>query len=109
MSDLSRLGEIRIEEAIASGELRPPAAGTALDMESYFRTPAEWRSAYAMLKGNGFVTPEVELLKEAAALEERLADCTDASERIELRRRIQDVRTRFRIAVERQGLPGYGS
>lgn len=46
MSPLSKLGEARIDEAIASGELQPPPAGTELDLEAYFSTPEEWRAAF---------------------------------------------------------------
>ena len=101
MSALSKLGEARIDEAIASGELVPPSAGTTLDLESYFQAPADWRSGFAMLKGHGFVPPEIELLKQAEALEGDLADCGDAAERIRLRREIDELRVRFRMAVER--------
>jgi len=53
MSALSKLGEARIDEAIASGELTPPPAGTVLDLEAYFQAPVGWRSGFAMLKGHG--------------------------------------------------------
>ncbi|MCW1924921.1 DUF1992 domain-containing protein [Luteolibacter arcticus] len=101
MSALSKLGEARIDEAIASGELAPPPAGTALDLEAYFQAPDGWRSAFAMLKGQGFAPPEIELMKQAEKLEARLADSGDASERIRLRREIDELRVRFRMAIER--------
>jgi hypothetical protein len=101
MSALSKLGEARIDEAIASGELAPPPAGTELDLESYFQAPADWRSGFAMLKGNGFVPPEIELLKQAEKLEAELADGASAVERIRLRREIDELHVRFRMALER--------
>lgn len=91
MSALSKLGEARIDEAIASGELTPPAPGTALDLEAYFQAPAGWRSGFAMLKGQGFAPPEIG----------ELADSADAATRIRLRREIDELRVRFRMAVER--------
>lgn len=101
MSSLSKLGEARIDEAIASGELQPPPPGTELDLESYFNTPEEWRAAFSMLKGNGFVPPELELLGKAARLEEELVDCVDAQTRMKLRRQIEELRTSYLLARER--------
>ena len=101
MSALSKLGEARIDEAIASGDLTPPPPGTALDLEAYFQAPAGWRSGFAMLKGHGFAPPEIELLKQAEKLEGQLADSSDATERIRLRREIEELRVRFRMALER--------
>jgi hypothetical protein len=101
MSSLSKLGEARIDEAIASGELTPPPPGTELDLEAYFQSPGGWRAGFAMLKGNGFAPPEIELLKHAEKLEGKLTDCGDPSERIRLRREIDELRVRFRMAIER--------
>ena len=101
MSALSKLGEARIDEAIASGELQPPPPGTELDLESYFNTPEGWRAAFSMLKGHGFLPPEMELLKKAAELEDELAGCGDAQARVKLRRQIEELRTGFRLARER--------
>ena len=101
MSALSKLGEARIDEAIASGELTPPPAGTELDLEAYFQAPAGWRSGFAMLKGHGFAPPEIELLKQAEKLESQLAERGDAIERMRLRREIDELRVRFRMAIER--------
>lgn len=101
MSELSKLGEALIDEAIATGKLRPPPVGTPLDLESYFQTPEGWRAAFSMLKGNGFAPPEVELLKRAEKLEEELAGLPDVATRLKLRREIEELRTSFRMAVER--------
>lgn len=54
-----------------------------------------------MLKGNGFAPPEVELLKHAEKLEEELSDQPDVATRLRLRREIEELRTSFRMAVER--------
>lgn len=99
--EFSKLGENLIDEAIASGELKPPAEGTTLDLEAYFRMPEDWRAGLSMLRGNGFAPPEIELLKEAEKLEEELAGCGDPEERMKMRGRIEELRVRFRMAVER--------
>jgi len=101
MSALSKLGEARIDDAIASGELTPPPPGVVLDLEAYFQAPDGWRSGFAMLKGHGFAPPEIELLKQAEKLEGQLADSVDPAGRLLLRREIDELRVRFRMAIER--------
>lgn len=103
MSDLSKLGEARIDEAIANGSLKPPPAGTEIDLEGYFRTPAAWRAGFSMLKGNGFVPPELDLLRRAGELEERLAGTEDADEQGRLKAEIEQLKVSFRLAAERLG------
>lgn len=102
MSDLSSLGEARIDEAIASGELTPPPAGTDIDLENYFATPSAWRAGFSMLKGHGFTPPELELLKRAATLEAALDDAPDAAECLRLRRELEECRVRYRMAMEQR-------
>ncbi|MBB5351573.1 hypothetical protein HNR46_001810 [Haloferula luteola] len=101
MSELSKIGESLIDEAIASGALQPPPAGTQTDHESYFATPVEWRASFSILKGNGFTPPEIEWLRQAERLESELVDCTDPQERLRLRREIAERRAGFQMALER--------
>ena len=100
MTEFSKLGEALIDEAIASGELTPPPPGERLDLDAYFQMPADWRAGLAMLRGNGFAPPEIELLKQAEALEAGLATCTDPAEEQRVRLQIEELRVRFRMAVE---------
>lgn len=101
MSELSKLGESLFDEAIASGQLKPPESGVEGDLEAYFAVPEELRMGMSVLKGQGFVPPEVELLKQAAQLEESLANCEDEEAQRGLRREIEKLRVQFRIAAER--------
>ncbi len=100
-NEFSRMGETLIDEAIASGELRPPEPGTPVDLDAYFQMPADWRAGYAMLRGNGFVPPEIGLLKQAEDLQEVLEGCADPRERMRLRAEIEELRVGFQMAVER--------
>lgn len=101
MPPLSQLGEALIDQAIASGELQPPPPGTTLDLVSYFQAPESWRATFSMLKGHGFLPPEIEQLKRASALEEDLASCPDPAARMRIRREIEELRTAFRLSMER--------
>ncbi|MFD0894435.1 DUF1992 domain-containing protein [Luteolibacter ambystomatis] len=101
MSMFEKIAEARIDEAIASGELRPPPEGGLLDLDSYFATPEEWRSTHAMLKGHGFVPPEVDLMKRVDFLKEALAVTADESERSRISMELQICRTAFAMAMER--------
>lgn len=100
MSEFSKLGEARIDEAIASGELAPPPAGGRLDLDAYFQMPEDWRAGLAMLRGNGFAPPEIELLKEAEALEEKMNRMVEPADRQAMRIQIEELRVRFRMAIE---------
>lgn len=102
MSLFSHIGEARIDEAIASGELTPPPGGAGrLELEDYFATPESWRAAHAMLKGHGFVPPEVDALRRATELEERLRQAESPEARRSLSLELQSCRTAFALAVER--------
>jgi len=102
MSLFEKIAEARIDEAIASGELQCPSGAMGpLDLDSYFATPEEWRSTHAMLKGHGFVPPEIDLMKRVDGLKEALAAASDESERTRLSLELQTCRTAFAMAMER--------
>lgn len=102
MSIFEKIAEARIDEAIAVGELTSPEGSFGpLDLESYFATPAEWRSAHAMLKSHGFAPPEVDAMKRVAQLEAKLAITDDAAQHARLSLEIQSCRTSFAMGMER--------
>jgi hypothetical protein len=79
---LELLAERRIREAQERGEFDAlPGAGAPLALEDDGLVPEELRAAYRLLKNAGFVPPELEPLREAAALERLLARLEDESER----------------------------
>src|SRR5688572_13586627 len=83
--------EQKIREAMARGEFDNLAgSGKPLDLEAYFSTPEDLRMAYSMLKSNDFVPEEVEILKEIAAVKEKIDTTGDEAERIVLRKRIEE-------------------
>lgn len=101
MDLLAQLAEAKIDEAIACGELTPPPSGTTLDLEAYFASPEEWRSVFSLLRGHGFLPPEVEGLKEIETLERRQFEAEDMEERKELAREMESRRVAFQMALER--------
>lgn len=80
MLSLDLLAEQRIAAALARGEFEDlPGAGAPLDLDDDPLVPEDLRVAYRVLKNAGFVPPEVDCLREIAALE-RLVDDTQEGE-----------------------------
>lgn len=97
-----KLAENRIQDAIDRGELQPPPPGTALDLAEYFALPAAERMGLSVLKSAEVVPPEIELLKQIAALEQALAECSDGMRAAALREELQLRRVNFALAMERR-------
>lgn len=98
-----RMAEV-LHAAERSGELRAAKSwGKPLDLgDGYFETPPELRMAFKVLKDAGIVPPEVELMKELAALRERLAGIDpQAEEAAALRREIALLEVEIALRVER--------
>lgn len=100
-----KLAEERIQQALQEGEFEAlPGQGRPIDLSEYFRTPVADRLAWSILKNAGVVPPEVELLNEIGALEQRLETCVASSERVELSRELQARRVKVALALERRQL-----
>ena len=95
------IGE-RLRESEQSGELRSaPSYGKPLAFgDGYDQTPAELRMAMKILKDAGVVPPEVEAMREAAALEARLANCDDATQRRALQQSLSEKRQAIALRLE---------
>src|SRR5262245_16617392 len=97
------IAESRIQEAFERGEFdRLPGAGKPLDLSDYFATPVADRMAFSLLKSAGVLPPELELLKEAEALDQALSTCRDEGKRGRIQQQIQARRTAFTMAQERR-------
>jgi Domain of unknown function (DUF1992) len=98
-----------LRESEASGELKAaPSYGKPLGFgDGYDETPAELRMGMKILKDAGVVPPEVEAMREAAALEARLHACTDDAERRALQQQLSEKRQA--IALRLEGLARGGS
>jgi hypothetical protein len=96
-----RLAENRIREAMREGVFdRLPARGM-IDLEEYFKLPAELRMAYSILKSAGIVPEEVTLLRDVDRLEQAVASAPSDVARAALRRELADVRLKLDLALER--------
>jgi hypothetical protein len=95
------IGE-HLRESEAQGELASaPSYGKPLCFgDGYDETPAELRMGMKILKDAGVVPPEVEAMREAAALEARIAQCSDAAERRVLQQRLSEKRQAIALRLE---------
>ncbi len=97
------IAEDRIQEAFERGEFDDLAGtGRPLDLSGYFNAPAADRMAFSLLKSAGALPPELELLKEAEALDRALSTCRDKGQRARIQQQIQARRTAFKMAQERR-------
>jgi hypothetical protein len=97
-----RIADRKIREAMQEGEFdNLPNRGRPIDLDEYFKWPADLRMAYSVLKSAGCVPEEVELLNEIAALERTLGEALREDERARLRKTIDSRRTQLNIALER--------
>ena len=96
-----RLADRRIREAMSEGKFDHLPRRGAIDLEEYFKLPAELRMAYSILKSAGCVPEEVELLRDVDRLRTQLAAATDDGRRAALSRELADARLKLDLALER--------
>ena len=91
-----------------TGELQAaPSYGKALAFaDGYDDTPAELRMGMKILKDAGVVPPEVEAMREAAALEARMNACTDETERRALQQQLSEKRQAIALRLEKLAASG---
>ena len=76
--------------------------GKPLDLEDgYAQTPEELRMAFKALKDAGFVPPEVELMKQVAALRECINAAPDAPETAAMRQRASELQQQLALRLEK--------
>jgi hypothetical protein len=96
-----RLADRRIREAMTEGKFdRLPKRGV-IDLEEYFKLPAELRMAYSILKSAGCVPEEVELLRDVDRLRTELAAAADEASRSVIRRALADAHLKLDLVLER--------
>ena len=80
-----------------------PGAGRPLDLPDLSGVPEELRASYLMLRGAGFVPPELEARKEWLRLCDLLAACQDETARAELQASSRRALLRYRLMIEERG------
>ncbi len=91
-----------LRESEQTGELQAaPSFGKPLTFgDGYDETPAELRMGMKVLKDAGVVPPEVEAMREAAALEERIKACADETERRLLQQLLSEKQQAIALRLE---------
>jgi hypothetical protein len=98
-----------LRESEASGELKAaPSYGKPLHFgDGYDETPDELKLAMKMLKDSGYAPPEVELMREIAALQAALDGAPDDADTRPQRQRLSEMRQQLALRLEK--LRGSGS
>lgn len=101
-----KIVEEKIREAMARGEFANlKGQGEPIDHAAYFAAPADVRLGHQMLKSNGFVPEEVELLRDAARLREKADAETDPSVARRLRRELAECQLKIDLMREARKRP----
>ena len=97
-----------LQDSEKSGELKAaPSYGKPLGFgDGYDETPAELRMAMKVLKDAGVLPHEVELMREAAALQARIDACTDAAALPALRKQLSELRQNIALRLEKLRIGG---
>lgn len=97
-----------LRESERNGELRSaPSFGKPLaPADGFDETPDELRMPFKILKDAGVVPPEVELMKQLAALKKVLADTHDLVTRRALQQRISELHQTVALRLERLRVSG---
>jgi len=92
-----------LRESQRSGELQSAASwGKPLDLDDgYAQTPEELRMAFKALKEAGFVPPEVETMKQIAALRELIEADPHALAADALRKRVSELQQHLALRLEK--------
>jgi len=92
-----------LRESQRSGELQSATNwGKPLDLDDgYAQTPEELRMGFKALKDAGFVPPEVETMKQIAALRETIDASPDAPEAEAMRRRMSELQQHLALRLEK--------
>jgi hypothetical protein len=92
-----------LRESLRNGELQSAASwGKPLDLSDGFaQTPEELRMAFKALKDAGFVPPEIETMKQIAALREVIDADPESPEADAMRKRMSDLQQHLALRLEK--------
>lgn len=97
-----------LRESEANGELkRAPSYGKPLSFgDGYDETPDALKMPFKILKDAGYAPPEVELMREIAALQATLEGRPDDAATRSARQRLAEMRQRLALRLERLRFSG---
>jgi hypothetical protein len=92
-----------LRESEASGELKAaPSYGKPLNFgDGYDETPDELKMPFKMLKDSGYAPPEIELMREIAALQATLDGAPDDASTRPTRQRLSEMRQQLALRLEK--------
>ncbi|EGW36289.1 DUF1992 domain-containing protein [Desulfosporosinus sp. OT] len=100
-----KIVEDRIQEAMRNGEFdNLPSQGKPINLDYWASLPEGIRAGYMLLKNNGFLPNEVQLLKDIENLRERLAVCTSQDEKATLRKELDEAKINYNLIMEQRKL-----
>ena len=97
-----------LRDSRLSGELQTAKGwGRPLDFgDGYEQTPPELRMAFKALKDAGFVPPEVEAMRQVAALRAQIGSATDVAQADALKRRVSELQQHIALRLEKLRVTG---
>ena len=92
-----------LRDSQLSGELQTAKGwGRPLDFgDGYEQRPPELRMAFKALKDAGFVPPEVEAMRQVAALRAQIESATDVTQADALKRRVSELQQHIALRLEK--------
>lgn len=104
MDPFFHLVEQKLADAERAGVFAAlPGRGRPLVLDDLSGVPDELRASYLLLRGAGFLPPELQARAEWLRLEDLLAACADAGERPRLQRESVRAQQRYRLLLEQRG------
>jgi hypothetical protein len=92
-----------IRDAMARGEFdNLPGHGKPQNLDSYFAVPEDLRMAWSVLRNAGYLPEEVQLMKEIAALKERLALAPRDADRAKLKKELDEKVLSLNVVMEQR-------
>ena len=97
-----------LQDSVRSGELKAaPSYGKPLGFgDGYDETPAELRMGMKVLKDAGVLPHEVELMREAVALQARIDAGADAAALPALRKQLSELQQNIALRLEKLRVSG---
>ena len=97
-----------LRESVASGELKSaPSYGKPMSFgDGYDETPEALKMPFKILKDAGYAPPEVELMREIAALQATLEGAPDDAATRPQRQRLAEMRQQLALRLEKLRISG---